>query len=190
MHFTHFLPAAALLALAAARNQEVAVGKNGLTFEPNNIVASPGDTLTFKFYPRAHSVVQSDFQNPCQPIENGFNSNIIPVPEGVGDTVFVLQVNDTRPIWIYCSQAKHCQAGMVAVVNQTPGPNSLEAYAAAAKNVPAAGVPTVVQGGVLEAASAAPTPGATPGVSNAAAAETAAYGFAGVAALAAGLWGF
>lgn len=31
--------------------------------------------------------------------------------------VFTLTINDTNPIWLYCAQVGHCQAGMVAVIN-------------------------------------------------------------------------
>ena len=30
---------------------------------------------------------------------------------------FTIAVNNTAPIWVYCAQAKHCQAGMVMAIN-------------------------------------------------------------------------
>lgn len=30
---------------------------------------------------------------------------------------FTIPVTDTKPIWFYCSQGKHCQSGMVGVIN-------------------------------------------------------------------------
>ena len=53
--------------------------------------------------------------------------------------VFTIAVNDTKPIWFYCSQAKHCQGGMVGVIN-APAANSsrtLASYKALAAKAPA-----------------------------------------------------
>ena len=30
---------------------------------------------------------------------------------------FTIKVKNTKPIWFYCSQGKHCQSGMVGVIN-------------------------------------------------------------------------
>lgn len=30
---------------------------------------------------------------------------------------YTIRVTDKKPIWFYCSQAKHCQAGMVGAIN-------------------------------------------------------------------------
>jgi hypothetical protein len=30
---------------------------------------------------------------------------------------YTIRVQDTKPIWFYCSQGKHCQAGMVGAIN-------------------------------------------------------------------------
>jgi plastocyanin len=62
----------------------VSVGKNGLTFEPNEIRAQQGDVIEFRFWPRNHSVVAGDFNNPCRPAEdNGFFSGFFPTQQGV-----------------------------------------------------------------------------------------------------------
>lgn len=48
------------------------------------------------------------------------------MPVGENSTVrpvFTIAINDTKPIWFYCSQAKHCQSGMVGVIN-APAANS------------------------------------------------------------------
>src|SRR4051812_34137565 len=47
--------------LAAATTISVAVGKDGLTFEPNKIQAHVGDAIEFRFYAKNHSVVAGDF---------------------------------------------------------------------------------------------------------------------------------
>mgnify|MGYP002622331431 FL=1 len=31
---------------------------------------------------------------------------------------YTIQVNDTKPLWLYCAQGRHCQNGMVMVINE------------------------------------------------------------------------
>lgn len=42
---------------------------------------------------------------------------------------YSIEINDTRPIWFYCSQGRHCQQGMVGVINAYvfPTPISIKA---------------------------------------------------------------
>lgn len=100
--------------------------KNGdLAFTPNVIQANKGDMVQFQFYPKKHSVVQSTFDQPCQPIEmnmpavKGFFSGFMPVKPT--DTMLpsytIMVKNASMPMWFYCSQGKHCQSGMVGVIN-------------------------------------------------------------------------
>ncbi|KAI4247250.1 MAG: hypothetical protein L6R40_001593 [Gallowayella cf. fulva] len=98
--------------------------KGSLTFEPNNLQVPAGHMVQFHFYPKNHSVVQSTFDQPCQPIKNnnasvnGFFSGFMPVkPDAAMMPSYTIKVNDTKPIWYYCSQGKHCQDGMVGVIN-------------------------------------------------------------------------
>ncbi|KAL8736907.1 MAG: hypothetical protein Q9181_002203 [Wetmoreana brouardii] len=116
--------------------------KEDLTFEPNNLRASPGDMVQFHFYPKNHSVVQSTFDQPCQPIKNnnpssnGFFSGFMPVKAGAAMMPsYTIMINDTKPIWYYCSQGDHCQDGMVGVINPPAANQSrtIEAYGALAK---------------------------------------------------------
>ena len=101
-----------------AADHLVVVGNGSLTFEPNNIKAAEGDTVTFKFWPKNHSVAQSTFAKPCEPMEGGVWSGYIPSTEKAAATTFQYKVeNASKPIWLYCTQAKHCQSGMVAVIN-------------------------------------------------------------------------
>ncbi|KAI4627319.1 uncharacterized protein J4E87_003882 [Alternaria ethzedia] len=95
----------------------------GLHFEPENVVAEPGDLMEFHFLPKAHTFVQSSFDKPCEPlggdnsIFSGFNFN---TTAGEAPNVFTFTVQDTNPIWYYCSQTNgnHCQKGMSGVINQ------------------------------------------------------------------------
>ena len=115
-----FLATALLLApFATAAMIPITVGQSGLVFSPNTVTAAAGDQLVFSFYPKAHSVSQSSFAAPCQQLEGGFNSGLVPVASGNGGT-FTVTVNNTTPIWIYCAQTngQHCQKGMGMVVNQ------------------------------------------------------------------------
>jgi plastocyanin len=103
-----------------ASKQTVAVGKDGLKFTPDTIQANVGDQITFEFFPKNHSVVQADFDNPCNPSASGLFSGFIASSSGKADTTFTITVNDTEPIWLYCAALQpspHCAAGMVAVIN-------------------------------------------------------------------------
>jgi plastocyanin len=56
----------------------VSVGQNGLTFTPDTIHANVGEQITFQFFPKNHSVVQADFNNPCNPSGGGIFSGFVP----------------------------------------------------------------------------------------------------------------
>lgn len=126
--------------------------KGSLTFEPKNLQVAAGHMVQFQFYPKvsrsrsgcclqkgpswltaipaqSHSVVQSTFDQPCQPIQNnmpsasGFFSGFMPVKAGAEmKPSYTIMVNDTKPIWYYCSQGDHCQKGMVGVINPYADP--------------------------------------------------------------------
>ena len=106
--------------LAAVHN--VDVGEDGFTFSPNTVHAKVGDTVQFHFYAGDHSVAQSTFKSPCHPhspkaIFSGFIN-----PSGgdkEADEMFAMRVNTTDPIFLYCAQVGHCEAGMVMVINPT-----------------------------------------------------------------------
>lgn len=49
---------------AAATTHSVTVGETGLVFDPDTVTAAVGDLVSFEFYPRNHSVVQSSFSSP------------------------------------------------------------------------------------------------------------------------------
>lgn len=103
---------------------------NSLTFEPDSLEADAGDMIQFQFRGGNHSVAQSTFDAPCTPMTNqanamnmtsGFFTGFMPVEEGAdtGDIpTYTVQVQNDMPMWLYCSQGMHCQAGMVMVVNE------------------------------------------------------------------------
>jgi plastocyanin len=109
----------AVVGSTLAADHLVVVGNNSeLVFEPDNIQAAEGDTVTFKFWPKNHSVAQAAFNAPCEPVANGFWSGYIPSTDKAAATTFMYTVeNASRPIWFYCTQGKHCQGGMVGVIN-------------------------------------------------------------------------
>ncbi|MCJ1412989.1 hypothetical protein MMC19_007090 [Ptychographa xylographoides] len=133
---------------------DVTVGNGALVFNPPILSAMPGDKVNFHYYPNNHSVAQSSFGAPCVPLnQSAIFSGFMPVPVGsVGQTVFTITVNDTKPIWLYCSQARHCESGMAMVINQPVGANSLAAYLAAATRVNSTISPAAIGGGVFSAA--------------------------------------
>lgn len=126
-------------------------GPNGaLTFSPSEIYAEVGSFVQFQFQPKNHSVVQSNFANPCVPINTvqpevmGFFSGFMPVsPDAKTNPVFTVQVKDQSPMWFYCSQGKHCQMGMGGVINPPKnGERTLAKYIEAAKSVPTSQSPS------------------------------------------------
>lgn len=71
---------------------------------------------------QSHSVAQSSFDKPCQPLQGGdvpaFWSGMMPVTaESTTMPIFTIMVNDTKPIWFYCATGRHCQNGMAGVIN-------------------------------------------------------------------------
>ncbi|KAL0941406.1 extracellular serine-rich protein [Colletotrichum truncatum] len=94
-----------------------------LTFNPDNVVADVGDIVEWHFLPRNHSIVQSSFGNPCEPLADGsgfFPGFEFATAEGQAENVFQIVVKDKNPIWYYCPQnvGNHCSSGMVGVINQ------------------------------------------------------------------------
>lgn len=119
----------ALLGLASAQKVHVvsvASTNNTLAFFPDNLKADVGDMIQFQFRAGNHSVVQSTFDQPCSPINEHTNTTGIfsgyqPVAASAsaGDIpTYTVMVAAKTPLWMYCSQGKHCQAGMVMVINE------------------------------------------------------------------------
>ncbi|KAM3514351.1 hypothetical protein MY11210_002026 [Beauveria gryllotalpidicola] len=139
MKFT-LAAAAALLGAAQAINvQVVSVGRNpvndtmGLKFWPEKVEAEPGSMVQFQFLAGNHTLTQSDFDHPCKPIREfnpsamGIFSAFQPVAASAAQNeipVFTIMVNDTKPMWFFCSQGPHCQKGMVMVINENTTGNS------------------------------------------------------------------
>lgn len=127
----------------------VDVGEDGLTYTPSSITANPGDFVEMRFYAKNHTVVQAAFKDPCTPLPGGIfggfhPSTITDSSKGfvVFDTV-TFPVVTSSPLWFYCAQDSHCQAGMTFAINPPPG--SVAAFnalaATKAKNIAPPGGP-------------------------------------------------
>jgi len=148
---------AALLASAAAASAQtifnVLVGANGtLTYQPNQVVAAVGDTITFSFLSKNHTATQSTFAAPCENMTTptaGIDSGFFFVPPNatsIAQWSFTL-TNASAPLWFYCRQATHCESGMVFAVN--PSNTTTKTFAN------------------FQAAAMASAPDGTPGAANA-----------------------
>ncbi|KAJ0147279.1 Extracellular serine-rich protein [Colletotrichum tanaceti] len=174
MHISAMVVSALAAVAQAVDVQVVSVAStnNTLKFFPDKINAPVGSMVQFQFRGGNHSVVQSTFDNPCIPISNvnasakGVYSGYQPVQASAAMgqiPVFTVMVNSTTPMWLYCSQGKHCQNGMVMVINENSKANAtrtIENYAKAAKNVPQAQIPNGGPAGGSGGGSASPTGGA------------------------------
>src|SRR5271170_1570336 len=83
------------------------------------------------------------------PVDATSNSTTIPT--------FTVTVNGTGPEWFYCSQAEHCQSGMVFAINPTAA-KTLDGYKANCANATENLVP-----GEVSAESTPPPPPASAG---------------------------
>ncbi|KAH9928535.1 uncharacterized protein BXZ73DRAFT_90588 [Epithele typhae] len=124
--------AAALLPVGLAMAQTthtVQVGGAGkLVYTPNELTGvANGDVIQFQFMDKNHTVTQSTFPAPCSNITDasgavtGVDSGFQFVdPTSANVPVWQITINNaSAPLWFYCRQAKHCQAGMVFAVNPT-----------------------------------------------------------------------
>jgi plastocyanin len=113
-----FLYFFSFISAAFAATHTVEVGDDGkFIFNPDTLTAAVGDSVIFEFYPGPHSVSQSTFDNPCQPSPGGIYSGFFMTSSGLAKNVFEIEVTSTDPIWLYCSQIGHCNAGMAMVIN-------------------------------------------------------------------------
>jgi len=111
-------------AVPSSTDHKIIVGGTGvIAFNPPNITAQVGDTITFEFHQKNHTVTASSFAAPCVDLlsssgQAGFDSGFMPVAEGATTfPTYTVQVNNTTPIWAYCRQATHCGQGMVFAAN-------------------------------------------------------------------------
>jgi len=143
MHFSTSLVALPILvSTVLAANTVVNVGAfangtAGLIFDPSSITAAIGDTVTFQFHPKNHTVTQSTFANPCTIMPpnatsgapGGINSGFMPVAAGTTTLPSVtVNVTVSTPLWFYCEQTGHCSQGMVFAINAPTTGNTFDKY--------------------------------------------------------------
>ncbi|KAJ6527756.1 hypothetical protein B0H19DRAFT_1214657 [Mycena capillaripes] len=114
---------------------------NSLTFSPSNISANVGDTVTFQFLSKNHSVTQTTFAEPCSsPLFGGIDSGFQPVsPNSTAFPQFSFTLNNaSTPLFFFSKQdvlVNECNKGMVFSINQDP--NSAQSFAAFQANAEA-----------------------------------------------------
>ncbi|KAF9003001.1 hypothetical protein BDQ17DRAFT_1542083 [Cyathus striatus] len=140
-----------LVSLAAA---QMTIQVGGLSTSPGGIFqfipaqtnATNGTVVTFQFIgaPGNHSVTQSTFDDPCDPMENGFDPGWVLIPDAdslmnlTPPTFNITITDDTQPIWFFCKQLvpdPHCTSGMVGAINAPgSGLNSFEEFMQSAES--------------------------------------------------------
>ncbi|KAH9473489.1 hypothetical protein MJO28_000682 [Puccinia striiformis f. sp. tritici] len=150
----------AIVGVAMASDFRVTVGISQITgqvgtgLDPNRIVPSAGDTITFSWLipsyiqnPQTgtYSVTQGTYDAPCKPMGGGFDSGPKTTgPESAGQApTMTFQVKDDKPLYFFSSVDDQCKRGMVLGVNSpATGVGSVEAYITAAGGNPNADTTT------------------------------------------------
>lgn len=81
---------------------------------------SPDTEASVLTYDQNHSVVMGDYNNACAPVASSNTQAFFTgfmATQADGQLTYTVPVKTTDPMWMYCAQGKHCQEGMVAVVN-------------------------------------------------------------------------
>lgn len=152
-----------LLPTVRSATIEVAVGANGLKYDPEFVVAAPGDLVRFTFRSKNHTVSQSTFEAPCVRAPGGFDTGFIPVDPALTDgfPTAELPISSTDPIWVFCNQGTHCSAGgMVFAIN--PGDQFANFKANAVSAAPPAGSASSAAPSATPSAPASPSASSAP----------------------------
>ncbi|KAG8941328.1 hypothetical protein FRC04_004608 [Tulasnella sp. 424] len=109
-------------------------GAAGLVYTPNQVHAKVGDHVKFHFQFKNHTVTQSSFDYPCEPLKGGFDSGFMPVAmDAKKSLTFTIEVKNEDPIWVHCEQVGHCPSGMVFAVNAPKKGNTFKKFLKMAK---------------------------------------------------------
>ncbi|RMZ78377.1 hypothetical protein DV738_g3943, partial [Chaetothyriales sp. CBS 135597] len=104
----------------------VSDANGSLKYFPNSVQAPVGSIVQFQFHPKNHTITESTFAAPCQPIAQtnaslitatrpGIKSGFLPVK--LTDTelpVYNVLINDTKPIWLYSAATTTSDAVVTA----------------------------------------------------------------------------
>ncbi|TCD66473.1 hypothetical protein EIP91_001353 [Steccherinum ochraceum] len=99
----------------AGSTMDITVAPGGsLSFNPGSISAPNGTMLRFLFPSSGlqHSVTQTSLQNPCTPMQGGFDSGLT-----VATAFFLMVTDDQTPIYFACKFPGHCGQQMVGTIN-------------------------------------------------------------------------
>ncbi|ORX34444.1 hypothetical protein BD324DRAFT_653221 [Kockovaella imperatae] len=135
--------ASASVVMAATQHVVLVGPDHTLNYEPSTVQASVGDTILFQFQAGNHSVTQSTFQNPCT-YSGGFNSGFFPISGNPVDVAITVETSD--PIWMFCAQDGHCEAGMVFAVNPPSSGDTFSAFVSNAESGNTASATTTMTG--------------------------------------------
>ncbi|KAL1896028.1 hypothetical protein Cpir12675_002941 [Ceratocystis pirilliformis] len=91
------------------------------TFEPLSLNVEVGKSVWFEFYGGTHSIVQADYNYPCQQLESGFATGSFTTDPESGKPnrkALLLYIKDKNPIWFYNGAEDQCHKyGAVGVIN-------------------------------------------------------------------------
>ncbi|KAF8539547.1 hypothetical protein BDD12DRAFT_837679 [Trichophaea hybrida] len=94
-------PSASSSAPASTATQIVKVSnsQDNLIFTPDDIKADVGSFVEFQFYPSNHSVAESSFDSPCEPLTGSQTifSGFQPVSKGTTDVSFLILNQQSLP---------------------------------------------------------------------------------------------
>ncbi|KAF7534883.1 hypothetical protein G7054_g5801 [Neopestalotiopsis clavispora] len=120
---TATVPAGATSVVAGAGTTHTVTvgGAAGLVFTPAEVKAAIGDSVVFTFESNNHTVTQSAFATPCDPLAGGMDSGFVPNPNNTVSPPpqVAMQVMVDTPLWFYCKQQGHCGKGMAMSINPT-----------------------------------------------------------------------
>ncbi|KAF8511487.1 hypothetical protein BU17DRAFT_20657, partial [Hysterangium stoloniferum] len=110
-----------------------------------------------------HSVTQSSFDNPCFPLQGGFDSGVTGNPAGMLTLPeWNITITDTEPIYYFCkvtTPLSHCTAGMVGTINVpvTGSNTSYQNFSLKAKAIIPSGAPVLSGFGATATSTPIPT---------------------------------
>ncbi|PHH51903.1 hypothetical protein CFIMG_008543RA00001 [Ceratocystis fimbriata CBS 114723] len=138
---------------------KIVVKLSAYGFQPPNIEAKVGDLIEFHFGEGTSSVVQSDFENPCKALKNGFSSGTFNVEttkthDNEDPHIFVVPVTSTDPIAFYNGIKNQCYGyGIVGVINGQEDTEQThdKLKAKAFESFGISENPNLVHGGIIEA---------------------------------------